>query len=57
MRRRKSLGLVGAAAAWPLGAGAQQPTMPTIAYLSSRSMDFDGSMLVALSQGRHIELE
>ena len=37
MRRREFLGLVGGGVAWPAVARAQQPTVPTIGFLSSRS--------------------
>jgi len=46
------MALVGAAAASPLAAGAQQP-MPVIGFLSSQSRQFDDTLgvLVAFRQG------
>jgi putative ABC transport system substrate-binding protein len=43
--------LGGVAATWPLAARAQQPTMPVIGYLESRSPDTQPDRLRALRQG------
>jgi putative ABC transport system substrate-binding protein len=51
MRRRAFIAGLGSAAAWPVMARAQQPAMPVIAYLSTRSAESDRSMLTALRRG------
>ena len=52
MRRREFITLLGGtAAALPLAARAQQPTMPVVGLLSTRSAATDAGILVALRQG------
>ena len=51
MRRREFITLVGGSAAWPLVARAQQPAMPIVGFLDSRSPDALVDRLRAFRQG------
>jgi putative tryptophan/tyrosine transport system substrate-binding protein len=51
MRRREFIAGLGGAAAWPVVARAQQPTMPVIGFLESRSPDVIAERLRTFRQG------
>ena len=51
MQRREFITLLGAAATWPRAAGAQQPTMPVIGYLTSIRADTTPQFTAAFLEG------
>ena len=52
MQRRDFIAILGgAAAAWPLVAGAQQPNMPMVGYLSTRSLGDSANIVAAFRKG------
>jgi hypothetical protein len=51
IRRREFIGALGGAAAWPLAARAQQPTVPVIGWMSGRSPEDSAHLLAAVREG------
>jgi putative ABC transport system substrate-binding protein len=51
MRQREFIAALGAAAAWPLAAQAQQPGMPVVGFLNFASTDGYRPMVTAFCQG------
>jgi putative tryptophan/tyrosine transport system substrate-binding protein len=51
MRRRSFLTLLGATAAWPLAARAQQPALPVVAFIDGGSPVADAANVVAFRKG------
>src|SRR5205823_189598 len=66
MKRREFIAFLGAAAAWPLAARAQQAPIPVIGYFSSRSPDAEAPLRVpflkaleesGFAAGRNVAIE
>ena len=51
IERREFIALLGGAAAWPLAAHAQQPTMPVVGYLDAASASERAYIVAAFRQG------
>jgi putative ABC transport system substrate-binding protein len=67
MRRRKFLGILGGAAAWPIGAGAQPERMRRVGVIMSIGADAEGQRRIAIvrqglqqlgwAEGRNVNIE
>jgi putative ABC transport system substrate-binding protein len=51
MKRREFIAALGSAAAWPLVAGAQQPSRSTIGLLGGASPEDNDPLLLAFARG------
>jgi len=51
LKRRDFIAFLGGAAAWPLGARAQQPAMPVVGFLRSTAAGGSGELVGAFRQG------
>jgi putative tryptophan/tyrosine transport system substrate-binding protein len=51
VKRRELISLLGATAAWPLAARAQQPRMPVIGFISGGSADASARFVAAFHKG------